>query len=91
MVYLVTYDLKRPGQEYTRLHEAIEALGIWWHYLESTWLVDTSLGASGVWEHLKRTIDRNDSLLIIAVSRDYSGWLTEDAWQWIQQRVRAAA
>lgn len=48
MVYLVTYDLKQPGQDYSGVHEAIKSCGAWWHFLESTWLVDTHLTADQI-------------------------------------------
>ncbi len=48
MIYAINYDLKRPGQDYKALYEAIKTCGDWWHYLGSTWLVDTSLSAQGI-------------------------------------------
>ena len=44
-MYLVTYALKKPGQDYKDIHEAIKSCGTWWHYLESTWLLKTSLSS----------------------------------------------
>lgn len=89
MVYLITYDLNKPGQDYEGLYEAIKCLGPWWHYLDSTWLVDTSLNsAQAVWQELSSQIDEGDYLLIIKVTRDYYGWLANDAWDWIDKHVR---
>lgn len=48
MVYLITYDLKKPGQDYSNVHDAIKSCGTWWHYLESTWLVDSYLTAEQI-------------------------------------------
>lgn len=90
MIYAINYDLRKPGQKYEPLYEAIKSCGPWWHHLDSTWLVDTNLKAEGVWERLAGHIDKNDSVLVIGVTRDYSGWLPEKAWEWIRQR-RAAA
>jgi hypothetical protein len=86
MIYAVNYDLKKPGQNYNGLHEAIKRCGAWWHYLESTWLLDTSLSAQGVWDQLAPFADGNDRVLVIAVTRDYQGWLPADAWEWINSR-----
>lgn len=36
MIYAINYDLKRPGQNYEKLYEAIKSCGTWWHYLGST-------------------------------------------------------
>lgn len=84
MVYLITYDLNKTGQNYSGLYETIKELGSWWHYLDSNWLVETDLDATQISNFLKPQIDQNDSLLIIRVAEDYDGWLTQDAWNWIK-------
>lgn len=91
MIYAINYDLKRPGQDYKALYEAIKGCGDWWHHLGSTWLVDTSLSAQGIWERLAPHADKNDSFLVIGVTRNYSGWLPKDAWEWINARVSKMA
>jgi hypothetical protein len=50
VIYAINYDLKRPGQNYAGLHAAIKELGPWWHYLDSTRLVETRLSANLLWE-----------------------------------------
>ena len=92
MIYSINYDLKKPGRDYSGLYNAIQSCGDWWHFLESTWLVDTSLDASGIWKRIEAHIDPNDFVLVIGVTRDYQGWLSEEAWNWINDhRSRAAA
>ncbi len=87
MIYAINYDLKRPGQNYEALYDAIKKCGAWWHYLDSTWLVDTSLTATGVWERIDPHVDKNDSFLIVGITRDYQGWLPKEAWDWIDTRT----
>ena len=70
MILLVTYDLKRPGQDYPSLHEGIESLGSWAHFLESTWILDTSYSPEQVTNKLIPLIDQNDRLLIFEVKRN---------------------
>jgi hypothetical protein len=41
MIFSINYDLKKPDRDYAGLYEAIKSCGEWWHYLGSTWLVDT--------------------------------------------------
>ena len=92
MIYSVNYDLKKPGQSYKELHEAIKECGVsWWHYLDSTWLIDTNLSANQIWQRLEPYFDKNDVALVIRVTNDYQGWLPEKAWQWIRERFRRAA
>lgn len=86
MIYAINYDLKRPGQNYEKLHEAIKSCGAWWHHLGSTWLVDTPMKAHAIWETLKPHLDTNDLVLIIGVTRDFSGWLPPKAWEWLNGR-----
>jgi hypothetical protein len=87
LIYAINYDLNKPGQNYEKLYEAIKACGAWWHYLGSTWLIDTTLDSKGIWNKLSPHVDKNDSVLVIGVTRDYSGWLPQDAWDWMNSRT----
>lgn len=91
MIYAVNYDLKAPGRDYSGLYTAIQGCGEWWHYLGSTWLINTTLDAQQIWSRLSMHVDRNDVVLVIGVSKDYQGWLPQEAWQWINDRQRAMA
>jgi len=87
-VYLVTYDLNAPGKNYDDLYEAIKSLGAWWHYLDSTWLVDTHLSAQSISDKLLSHIDKNDYLLVIKVTNEYQGWLPQKAWEWMHEHIK---
>ncbi|MHB1100528.1 MAG: hypothetical protein ACYC1L_00715 [Alphaproteobacteria bacterium] len=91
MIYAINYDLKQPGRDYAGLYDAIKECGAWWHYLGSTWLVDSALNAGDIWNHLAPHVDRNDRMLVIGVTKEYQGWLTNDAWEWINARSAHAA
>jgi hypothetical protein len=86
MIYSINYDLKQPGRDYSGLYEAIKGCGVWWHYLDSTWLTDTALDAAAIWKRLAPYVDGNDWLLVIGVNRDYEGWLPQEARDWINTR-----
>ena len=86
MVYLITYDLNKPGQDYSKLYETIKAMGAWWHYLDSTWLVDTSLSSGQVRDGVLKVMDQTDRVLVVRFSSDWSAFLTNDAADWIRQR-----
>ena len=91
MIYAVNYDLRAPCRNYTGLYEAIRSCGAWWHYLGSTWLIDTPLGIDGVWERLAPHIDADDSVLVISIGDRRQGWLPQKAWAWINERLAKAA
>lgn len=65
---LIGYDLNRPVQNYAELIEKIKTYGLWWHCLDSTWLIKTTLTAAQVRDELMRLIDQNDELLVIDVT-----------------------
>jgi len=89
MIYAINYDLCTPGKDYKGLYEAIKQCGVsWWHYLDSTWLVDTGLNANAIADRLKAHLDNNDHMLIVRVTRDYQGWLPNEAWEWINSRIQ---
>lgn len=85
---LITYDLNKPGQNYSALHDKIKSLGPWWHYLESTWIVSTTKTPSQVWDHISSAVDKSDRALVIDITLDrYSGWLPKAAWEWLAKYV----
>eukprot|EP01133_Synstelium_polycarpum_P023115 gene23115-27715_t len=70
---LIAYDLNSPGQKYDDLIAAIKDLGAWWHHLDSTWLVKTTLSTSALRDSLKKHIDSGDELLVVDVTGDLVG------------------
>ena len=84
--YLITYELKNPGRDYSGLYNTIKSLGLWWHYLASTWIIksSTTLSAREISDRLVPHIDSNDYLLVIKIdTTDSQGWLPQDAWDWL--------
>jgi len=87
MVYVVSYDLKKPGKNYVGLTEQLQFFPGWWHYLGSTWLISTSESATELYNRLAPHLDKNDSILIIEAGKHIQGWLPKDAWEWIQKSI----
>lgn len=84
---LITYDLRKPHQDYASLIKAIEGYGNYAHILESTWLVRTYKSAQQVYSELRPLIDADDSLFITGVDeRNQQGWLKQLFWNWINGR-----
>lgn len=87
MTYLITYDLNKSGQNYSGLYEAIKSLGVWAHYMDSTWFVDTYYSAKQIRDILLKVMDSNDSLFITKIS-SYSGLINKEAWPWLSEHVK---
>ena len=86
-VLLVTYDLKTVGRDYKPFFEALKQQGHWWHYLEAAWLIHTSKGPKDVYNAIVTNITTSDRLLVIEVKRPYWGYMAQEAWDWIEQRL----
>ena len=86
-VYIISYDLNKPGQDYQDLYKRLKDYSSWWHYLDSTWLVYTSSSPDEIYKNLKPTLDKNDYILIIEVKKNYQGFLPEKAWNWINKYI----
>lgn len=88
MVYLITYDLNKAGQDYTSLYETIKSnCSAWAHCLDSTWFIDTNKTEEQVRDALLKVMDKNDLLFITKISKPYKGWLTDDTWKWLSEHV----
>lgn len=87
MILLITYDLKQPDRDYVSLYEAIKNTSRnWWHYLESTWLIDTNITPDECVKRLRQTMDEDDFLLVVDITGcARQGWLPSKAWDWIKQ------
>lgn len=83
-VHLVSYDLNKSGKDYKGLYEVLQSYA-YWHYLDSTWLIYTSLTPGQLFEKLKPHIDSDDSCFVVQITSSYSGWLPQAAWDWIKK------
>ena len=73
MLYIVSYDLRKPGQDYSGLTEELERLG-GKKVLLSQWAMRrTNTSAKALREHFQKFIDDNDRLLVTQVD-DWSSW-----------------
>ncbi|MBP9143897.1 MAG: hypothetical protein KBF21_15935 [Thermoanaerobaculia bacterium] len=90
-VYSVNYDLNRPGQNYAGLISELENSPNWWHFLKSSWLIATFETPEQLWDRISPHIDKSDTVLIIEVVNRSAGWMSQEAWDWINVNVRRAA
>ncbi|MEE9170264.1 MAG: hypothetical protein V3U73_10885 [bacterium] len=86
MIFLVSYDLKKPGRDYSSLYALLKSAPQWWHFLESTWLLHTNESLDNWGEKIRNVMDQNDHFIIVDITRRArQGWLPEEAWKWIQE------
>ena len=86
MLYAINYDLKKDqGKDYNDLYEVIKSVGVWWHYLESTWIVETDKNSEEIWKIIEKIKDKEDHFLIIKLENEKQGWLPKKAWEWLNK------
>lgn len=86
-VYCVSYDLNKAGQNYNALYDELKKSPGWCHPLDSTWLISTRETAQQLSDRLRNHLDNNDTLLVIGVTKEYSGWLPQATWDWMRQHI----
>lgn len=92
MYFLVSYDLRAPGRDYSRLAGALKNFTICRRCLESVWIIgwqsQSDFPTMEIARYLKQFMDPNDKLLVVALSGDWAsiGLKAEDC-EWIRARL----
>jgi hypothetical protein len=84
MLLQISYDLRDREREYDDLYEEIKQQGRWWHYLKSTWIIETNRSPRQVVDVLEKLISRGDRLIVSEIER-LDGVLPEKAWNWLER------
>jgi hypothetical protein len=82
--YCISYDLNRPGQDYSDLIKAIKSYEFV-EVMKSGWFVKSTNSAQQIYDHLRRYIDDNDFLFISEITSNMSGWLKKNVVEWLSQ------
>lgn len=77
--FLVSYDLSKPGRDYSGLFEVLRGFSNWAKALESVWFVDSHLTTVGVRDWIWKVMDSNDHLLVTNLKDGDSAWYNLDA------------
>jgi hypothetical protein len=88
--YLITYDLYRPGQQYTGLTDAIKGSGTWAHIQQSVWVIKSNLNAVSIRDILSAYLDQNDKLFVCELGNE-AAWfgLPLEISNWLQGKLVA--
>ncbi len=90
MVYLITYDLNKNGQDYENVINAIKdaSTGAWCTFWKSSYLIKSNLSsADDVFKKIQPYLDSNDKLLVIEVKNNKQGWLCQKDWDYINNSI----
>ncbi len=90
MVYAIILDIDDDSKDLEPMYNKIKSIGAWMHYLEWAWLVEPSgkHDANSIFNLLREYIDEEDDYLFVTgIQPDFQGWLPEEAWEWIHERI----
>jgi hypothetical protein len=82
---LISYDLRTPGKDYSRLWNRLFSYGNYARPLESVWLIRTIYTAEQVRDSIRGYVDQNDKLFVVDVTGRPVAWnnLLADVVKWI--------
>ncbi|HEY8165464.1 MAG TPA: CRISPR-associated protein Cas2 [Gemmatimonadaceae bacterium] len=87
--YMIGYDLNKPEQNYINLITTIkESFDNWWHYLDSTWIVTTTLNTVEIRDLLQPHVDNDDELLVVKLTGE-GAWagFNQKASEWLKTNL----
>ncbi len=85
--YMISYDLNSPGQNYEKLHAEIKNQGAWWHYLDSTWIVNSKKSAAEIRDSLVQHLDSNDNILVVKLQGTWASKFNQKANKWLKNNL----
>lgn len=88
MILIITFAHNNPQKDYTPFFQTIKSNSLqWWHFMESTWIVNTNSSADQLARSLFPHMETTDYLLVARLQREYQGWLPNDAWDWLNKQT----
>lgn len=76
--FMIAYDLKKSGQNYTCITEKLKAMNAL-HSQGSVWLHKADTTCAAIRDHLKSCLDDNDELMVVQISTWASYQMPHDA------------
>lgn len=89
MIYIVSYDLSEPGQNYDALIEKIKESDAWARLGGSSYLVESTKDAKELRDEYKTLLDSNDKLYVGKVEAP-AAWtgMPTDVSTWILEKLK---
>ena len=89
-VHWVNYDLRKQGQDYTKLIDYLKSSGTWAKPLDSSFFVSTTLTAAQLRDGIMEHIDSNDAVVVVDVtSDDWAAFgISEKVTDWMKDELK---
>ena len=86
-VYLVTYDLHKPGNNYEGILEQIKKSAGWAKLSESSYAISTSETVDAAYKRIHVKADANDTMYVIALRKPWNGRGPKAVNDWLEQHL----
>jgi hypothetical protein len=83
-IFLITYDLKKPGQDYSDFIKTIKGY-TWARLSESSYAINTQEAPKEIYDKLLPHLDKNDQLYIVTLKIPYFGMGPKDVNDWLSK------
>jgi hypothetical protein len=87
---LIGYDVHpAEGRAHDELVRSIQTLGVWWHHLETIWIVKSNQTPAAIRDQLRSRVGDDDQLLVIDISGDTAEWfgVNDAGSNWLKNNV----
>lgn len=84
--YILTYDLKKDGQNYAALYDVLKSYS-YARLSESTYLIISTKTADQVFKDFHAHVDRNDFIFILECTGLWAGQAAPNILDWMKSNV----
>lgn len=86
---IVTYDLKKQGQNYSCIINKLKSYPTHWHMQGSVWIIQTNETPVQVRDKLKSCLDPNDNLFVGLLAAGAWEGFDEASGKWLKTVIEA--
>ena len=86
--YLITYDLSKPGQNYSDIINIIKSFNAWARLSESSYAVTSNLVPYQIYQKFEPHLDQNDQLYVIGLHQPWAGYGDKEVNQWLDNNLQ---
>ena len=83
---LITYDLNKPGKDYSGLYDTIKMYS-WARLSESSYAIITDKHIDTIYNELKEHIDSNDVLYVVSLKKPWNGYGPKEVNEWLRDNL----
>lgn len=85
MIYLISYDLNKPEQDYPKIVDVIKSYRTYCKVLKSQCFIRSNKTATEIGKHLMEHLDENDQLLICEFTKNHDGLIKNNVISWLEK------